>query len=394
MKLISVLLIACAAFAQQPPAAPGRAGRGGAAVHSPEVLSDGRVTFRLASPKASEVVLRGNWETGTGTPMAKGENGVWSATVGPLAPEFWTYTYSVDGATTLDPVNSRVVRDGNRYQNAVVVPGPASALYQTASGPHGDVSGVWYNSSALKMTRRMTVYTPPGYQGSTTRYPVLYLIHGGGGDETAWNEMGLANVIMDNLIGQGKAKPMIVVMPNAYPNQIAALDIGGPPTGPGHTVGTAGPEDFDLSEKELVNDIIPFIEKNYRVVANRDNRAITGLSMGGGISFSIGLKRLDIFGSVGEFSAGLFGGSAGYPPFEGVEKLSPGFYKDPAATNKRLKLFYFSVGTEDPRHPFQEKEVAELRSHKIELTYKTYPGVHEWKVWRDSLADMATMLFR
>jgi enterochelin esterase family protein len=363
-------------------------------VRSPEVLPDGHVTFRLASPKAAEVVLKGNWETGSGTPLIKGDDGVWSATVGPLAPEFWTYTYSVDGAVTLDPVNSHVVRDGSRYQNSLLVPGRGSTVYENGTIPHGDVLAVWYSSAALKMRRRMMIYTPPGYEGSTIKYPVLYLVHGGGGDETAWDEMGLANVIMDNLIAQGNAKPMIVVMPNAYPNQYAALDIGGLPTGPSHTVGTAGSQDFELSENEIVHDIIPFVEKNYRVLANRENRAITGLSMGGGISLSVGLKRLDVFGSVGEFSAGLFGGSAGYPPFESIEKISPGFYKDPAATNKKVKLLYFSVGTEDPRLPFQKKTVEDLRLHKIDLTFKTYPGAHEWKVWRSSLADMAAMLFR
>jgi enterochelin esterase-like enzyme len=154
------------------------------------------------------------------------------------------------------------------------------------------------------------------------------------------------------------------------------------------------PGDFDLIENEIVNNMIPFVEKNFRALTGRENRAITGLSMGAGISVGVGLKRLDTFAWIGEFSAGLFGGSAGYPPYDNIEKISPGFYKDPAVTNKKLRLLYFSVGTEDPRLPFQTKAVEELRSHKIELSFKTYPGAHEWKVWRDSLADMATMLFR
>ena len=399
---LGILILASAAFAQQPPAAvPGQAppgGRGGAAaLRSPEALPDGRVTFRLASPKATEVLLRGNWETGSGVALTKNEAGVWSVTVGPLAPELWTYTYSVDGSAMLDPANTHVVRDGTRYMNSLLVPGPGSALYQTGVIPHGAVSAAWYSSTAFKMARRMMIYTPPGYQGGTAKYPVLYLFHGGGGDEEAWDAMGSANVIMDNLIAQAKAKPMIVVMPNAYPNQYAALDLGGPPLAPAGqnaNVGGAGGPSYAVSESEIVNDIIPFVEKNYRALKGRENRAITGLSMGGGLSLNVGLKRLDVFAWVGEFSAGIFGGTNGYPPYSNIEQIAPGFYKDPAATNKKLKLLYFSVGAQDPRLPFQTKVAEELRSHKIALTFKTYPGAHEWKVWRNSLADMAAMLFR
>jgi enterochelin esterase-like enzyme len=390
-----VLFLAAVAFGQQPPAAaPG--GRG-PALRSPEVLSDGRITFRFAAPRATEVVLNGNWENGRNVALSRDESGVWSVTVGPLVPEIWTYTYSVNGTATLDPANLHVVRDGNRYLNSVLVPGPGSALYQTGTLPHGDVSAVWFPSAALKMTRRMVVYTPPGYQGGTARYPVLYLFHGGGGDEEAWDMMGSANVIMDNLIAQGKAKPIIVVMPNAYANQYAVLDIGGPPlppSGRGANVAGAGGQDYDVDEKELIGDIIPFVEKNYRALAGRENRAITGLSMGGGISMNVGLKRLDTFAWIGEFSTGLFGPGGDAPAVLDFDKIAPGFYKDVLAPARKPKLLYFSVGEDDPRFPFQAKAVEELRSHKIELTFKTFPGAHEWKVWRNSLADMVPMLFR
>jgi enterochelin esterase family protein len=194
---------------------------------------------------------------------------------------------------------------------------------------------------------------------------------------------------------------MIVVMPNANASQYAVLDVGGPPPAPagrgGAGAGAApapgGGQNYDLSENEIVNDIIPFVEKNYRTLTGRENRAITGLSMGGGISLNVGLKRLDTFAWVGEFSSGMFGGVSGYATFE-MEKISPGFYKDPVATNKKLKLLYFSVGADDPRFPFQTKAAEELRSHKIELIFKTFTGAHEWKVWRNSLADFAPMLFR
>ncbi len=384
--LILTVSMGLLTFAQQPPPA-----------RSAEVSADGRVTFRLYAPKAAEVLVNGNWEGGRGLAMSKDSSGVWSVTTPPLGAEIWNYTFSVDGVTMLDAGNHNVVRDGTRYLNSVLVPGAASALYQTGRMPHGTVAAVWYQSSTLKTGRRLLVYTPAGYEGGSARYPVMYLFHGGGGDEEAWRDMGVANVILDNLIAQGKARPMIVVMPNANWNQVAALEAGGPLPAGGARGGGGGPAaaglNFDTAEKEIVGDMIPFIEKHYRALTGRENRAIVGLSMGGGISINVGLKRLDTFATVGQFSSGMFGGVSGYAPFD-AEKISPGFYKDPAATNKRLRLLYFSCGAEDPRMPFQAKVVEELRGNKIALTFKSFPGAHEWKVWRQSLADIAPLLFR
>jgi enterochelin esterase family protein len=245
----------------------------------------------------------------------------------------------------------------------------------------------------------MAVYLPPGYETSTARYPVLYLIHGGSSDEDQWGEMGAANVILDNLIAQGKAKPMIIVMPNANWNDIAALYYGGERAGTaGPGVGgtpPAGGVNFERAEQEIVGDIIPFVEKAYRTLPGRENRAITGLSMGGGIGINVGLKRLDMFASVGEFSAGIFGGVAAgaYSEFD-FEKVSPNFFNDPAATNKKLKVLYFACGTEDPRMPFHQKMAENLRSKGINLTFKGFAGDHEWRVWRYSLADMVHLLFK
>ena len=245
----------------------------------------------------------------------------------------------------------------------------------------------------------MAVYLPPGYETSTARYPVLYLIHGGSSDEDQWREMGTANVILDNLIAQRKAKPMIIVMPNANWDDIAALDFGGvrASTASPRVVGLppAGGINYDRAEQEIVGDIIPFVEKAYRAMPGRENRAITGLSMGGGIAINVGLKRLDMFANVGEFSAGIFGGVAAgaYPQFD-LEKVSPGFLKNPAATNKKLKVFYFACGTEDPRMPFQQKMAENLRSKGINVMFKGISGDHEWRVWRKSLADMAPLLFK
>jgi enterochelin esterase family protein len=394
--------LACAVFAQQPPAAPGAAGRGGpragAPPRSPEVAADGRVTFRLSAPKAAEVVVNGDWENGRGIAMTKDANGVWSVTTPPLTPEVWMYTFAVDGVSMLDPGNPSVVRDGARYLSTVLVPGPGSAVLQTRVIPHGDVSAVWYPSPSLNMTRRMLIYTPAGYQGGAARYPVLYLLHGGGGDEEAWNVMGRASVILDNLIAAGKAKPMIVVMPNANWNQIAVHDVGGPAPaaqarGAAAPGATPGPQNYDVAEKAIVNDMIAYMEKNYRTLKGRENRAIAGLSMGGGISINVGLKRLDAFATVAQFSSGMFGGVGGYAPFD-IDKISPGFLKDPTATNKKLKLLFFSCGAEDPRMPFHKKVTDEWQAKGIQMTVKSYPGAHEWRVWRNSLADLAVLLFR
>ena len=195
-------------------------------MNSPEILSDNRVTFRLLAPKASEVLVNGEWPGGRGMRMTKDATGVWSVTTERLSPEIWSYTFSVDSVTMLDPGNYHAMRDGSRYLSPVLISGEGSALYQTAKVPHGAVSAVWYPSPVLKAERRLLVYTPPGYEGSTTRYPTMYLFHGGSADEEAWNMLGVFNVIMDNLIAQGKAKPMIVVLPNAYWNEAAVPDVG------------------------------------------------------------------------------------------------------------------------------------------------------------------------
>ena len=422
---IGLAILATTTTAQQSPAGPpqqGREGRAGQAapafappLRSAEVSPDGRVTFRLTAPKATDVAVNGDWEGGRGMAMTQDSPGVWTLTTPPLPPEIWTYTFSVNGVTMLDPGNYRVVRDGTRYLNSVLVPGAASALFQAGKVPHGTVSAGWYPSTALQASRRMLVYTPPGYEGSETRYPVLYLFHGGGGDEEAWRDLGYSHVIIDNLIAQGKAKPMIVVMPNANWTEPAVLDTGGPrPTPPARGAGGQpapagaaggagqpplaaapgrGAQNYDRAEKEIVDDVIRFVERNYRTQPGRENRAIAGLSMGGGISINVGLKRLDVFGAVGQFSSGMFGGVGGYAPFN-VESISPGFYTDPAATNRKLRLLFFSCGNEDPRMPFQTKAADEMRGRGITLTFKGYPGGHQWRVWRHSLAEMAVMLFR
>jgi enterochelin esterase-like enzyme/TRAP-type uncharacterized transport system substrate-binding protein len=374
----------------QPPAEPAQPAR------SAEVSPNGNVTFRLLAPKATEVVVNGDWPNGRGMVMSKDASGIWTLTTPPLGQELWTYTFSVDGVTMPDPGNPKVLRDITHYLNGVVVPGGTADLYLPAVVPHGSVTAVWYPSTGLKTPRRLLVYTPPGYKSSKESYPVLYLFHGGSADEEAWNVLGQTNVIMDNMIAAGKAKPMIVVMPNANWDERAVLDVGGPrPERPENRPRglPPGPQNYDRAENEIVNDIVSFIEKNYRAIPDREARAITGLSMGGGIAINVGLKRLDKFAWVGQFSAGMFGGVSGYAPLD-IEKISPGFLKDPAETNQKLKLLYFSCGIQDPRHPYQTKAVEQLRGQQIELTFHSFEGAHDWKVWRRSLVDFAGELFR
>ncbi len=409
MKLIHTMaasLALCGALLAQEPAAttPGTGGgqARAARVRSPEVLADGRVTLRLLAPKAAEVLVQGNWPDGRGMAMTKDASGLWSVTTAALQPELWAYTFSVDGVRTLDPNNYNVARDGVGFMNTVLTLSDASKVFQPQQVPHGTVSAMWVPSSLTKTPRRMFVYTPPGYEDSTAKYPVFYLLHGSGGDEDAWPTMGIANVIMDNLIAQGKSKPMIVVMPNAYWSELASLDLAGPRTAPPPGVGAAGnplpgaaPAPADPNEKDIVGDLIPFVEKHFRAQSGRENRALAGLSMGSGIAANVGLKRLDVFASVGLLSAGLFRPAANAPGgVEAIDKIAPSFKSDPAATNKKLRLLFMSCGTEDPRLASMKQASEDLRARKIDVTFKSYTGEHEWKVWRHSLADMAPLLFR
>lgn len=268
------------------------------------------------------------------------------------------------------------------------------APYQPTDVSHGTVAAVWYPSPVTNAERRMLVYTPPGYESSDASYPVLYLFHGGGGNEDHWIQTGRANVALDNLIAEGRIEPMIVVMPNANWDLASAPDYSPSAeesAGDGPLMGL----DMRKAEDDIVHGEIPYIEAHYRVLPGRINRAIAGLSLGGGIAISVGLRRLDQFAYVGEFSTGLFGGVSGaaYEPFD-VETLSPGFLDDPSATNERLGLLYFSCGTEDPRMPFTAEAARALQESGVDVTLRSFPGGHEWSVWRDSLVDFAAMLFR
>lgn len=380
--------------------APGRGMMGMAAgPPSPEIHPDNTVTFRLMAPKASEVILNGDWPGGMNVPMSKDEQGVWSVTVGPLKPELWGYTFSVDGVRTLDPRNGNVKRDGVRFDSILLISGPASALYEVKDVPHGTVSMVWYESPTLKLTRRMYIYTPPGYAQGTRRYPVLYLLHGGGGDEDAWFTLGRTNYILDNLIAQGKSVPMIVVMPNGNANQKMASGArpvsGQPAPGAGRAVapaaaaaapgrqGGAAPQMASLFPESLVKDIIPFVDKHYRTIPNKDNRAIAGLSMGGGHTLTATNSFPGTFGYIGVWSAGVR-----QPNDAIVKQLS-------AVKAAGVRLYYVGCGVDDKlAYEGSKTLVSLLKQAGIEPTFRESSGGHTWFNWRIYLSEFAPMLFR
>ena len=420
--VMAMLLSASVAFPQQAPApAKPAAGRGpqGPRVVSPEILPDKKVTFRLLAPKASTVVLNGNWDQGTNIAMTKDDQGIWSVTIGPLGEQLWGYSFNVDGLKVMDPGNGEYQRDGSRYDSLLMISGPGSDLWDFKPEiAHGSVTAVWYPSPILKQReRRMYVYTPPGYSTGNTRYPVLYLLHGGGGDEDAWTTMGRANVILDNLIAQGKAKPMLVVMPNGNATQIVSQGYAYGPTPPrqsvtapapppvqaaqgglgagrgargaeGATPGAAparaarAPQRYEGSYPEsLVKEIIPFIEKNFRVIAKPDSRAIAGLSMGGGHTTMATNNNPGVFGWIAVWSAG------GQDNPETVAALT----KIKAAGNKH---YYVGAGTTDMALKGSQTLYDVAKRVGLNTSWHESPGAHYWFIWRVFLGEFGSMLFR
>jgi enterochelin esterase-like enzyme len=419
------LVLVLSAFAQPPAPTPSQApGRGmmggrGPALRSPEILDDQKVTFRLRAPNASEVLLNGDWPQGRGVKMAKDDAGTWSATVGPLTPELWAYTFNVDGVSLLDSANANILRDGTRYSNFLIVDGALSDAYKIKDVTHGNVSLVWYDSPTLASAspRRMYVYTPPGYDRSTARYPVLYLLHGAGGDEDAWNNMGRASVIMDNLIAGNRVKPMLVVMTNGNANQkmapgygivpgqiigntgnpgevgVAGAFSGGRGAAPGAAptpggatapaVGRGGGRGMSNSAfpESLVNDVVPYIEKNFRAIPNKDSRAIAGLSMGGGHTLAATNAHPDVFSYVGVFSMGTAADVS--------DKLE-------ALKKAGVKYYYVGHGKDDPvvRVAQGQNLAAQLQKVGINYHYTESSGGHTWSNWRIYLSEFTPSLFK
>lgn len=351
----------------------GQAPGGAPAVRSPEVTSDRRVTLRLAAPKASEVKLTCECLS-EARAMQKDDKGIWSVTIGPLEPDIYEYEFSVDGVTIIDPRNEKVKTNSRPsvISSLLEVPGTAPLFYDVKPVAHGAVEIRWYQSKATNGVRRLHVYTPPNYERSTARLPVLYLLHGADGDDAAWAAFGKANQILDNLIAEKKMAPMVVAMPFGYAY---------PPV-----QGVAGDKQRADFEKDLTDNIIPFVQGNYRVFADREHRALMGLSMGGGQALNIGLRRLDLFSRVGGFSAAVPRGAAGQSSFKDV-------VADAKKVNGSLRLLWIGCGTEDglfaPNKEFSEF----LTTNGVTHTFHPSGGAHTWSVWRRYLLEVAPKLW-
>jgi enterochelin esterase-like enzyme len=364
---------------------------------SPEILPDNKVTFRLLAPRADTVKLVCDWIQGAGSRinMSKDNAGLWSVTLDPLPQEVYGYTFNLDGVTVLDPSNPFIKRDVRNNTSILLVPGGETDFYSVKEVPHGTLSKVWYESPTLKLNRRMYVYTPAGYEDSKNiKYPVLYLLHGSGGDEDAWTQLGRAPNIMDNLIALGKTKPMIVVMTNGNATQQAEMGYAppiaapavSPPVAPATTPGAAGARSGNPNagrfEESLVKDVIPYIESHYRVLTDKDNRAVAGLSMGGGHTQNVTLKYPDMFAYIGVFSMGI----------RTVNDDLENQFK--VLKSKNPTLYYVAVGNKDQLLPATQNLVAILKKNGFNYIYNETSGWHSWSNWRIYLSDFTPRLFK
>ena len=364
---------------------------GGQNITSPEIHDNSSVTFRVSAPNSKEVKISGDWMPAEGyTPgsaaMKKGENGVWEYTTDPLAPELYSYSFNIDGVSAVDQNNPFLVRDVASIMNIFIIGGGQADLYKVNDIPHGTVTRRWYDSPGLGMDRRITIYTPPGYETGNDKYPVLYLLHGAGGDEEAWITLGRTSQIMDNLIAQGKVKPMIVVMPNGNVIQDAAPGEG--------NEGFYKPQfmvakTMDGTYEANFRDIIKFVESNYRVKADKANRAIAGLSMGGFHSLHISRYYPNTFDYVGLFSAAIM------PDQNATSEV----YKDIDGTLKKqlengYKVYWIGIGKTD----FLYRNIVDYRKKLDDMgfkyTYRETDGGHIWKNWRVYLSEYTPLLFK
>lgn len=367
---------------------------------SPEVKNQ-TVTFKLLAPNAKEVLVEadffekvkrqtsfGMMEASGQIPMVKGEDGVWTYTTSIPSPELHTYCFYVDGVRMLDPSNVYMIRDIATYTNYFLVDGELSQNYLVREVPHGTVSKVWYPSPTLGMERRrMTVYTPAGYEDGNKQYPVLYLLHGAGGDENAWSELGRAVQILDNLIAQGKAEPMIVVMPNGNGAQEA---VPGEYPNSMYKPSFSNPKTMEGSFEKAFPDIMSYVETHYRTINDKAHRAIAGLSMGGFHSLYISANYPDLFGYVGLFSAAINRQAKGentyiYENLE--EKLAKQFSDAP-------KLYFIGIGNGDFLFQDNVKYRELLDSHGYKYEYMETDGGHEWCNWRKYLNHLLPELFK
>lgn len=356
-----LLLLPVALFAQAPPPR----------VVSPEVHSDQRVTLRFRAPNAAKVTL--NREGARPVEMVKDEKGLWSVTTEPLQPDLYGYSFNADGVSLIDPLNPLMKPNLLGTTSMFHLPSPDLSLpWEVRDVPRGTLHHHFFRSALCQDQRDFFVYTPPGYDPKAkVKYPVLYLLHGFSDSANGWSSVGQAHVILDNLIAQGKAKPMLVVMPLGY----GTLDV--------LLKRDLWSQSVDLFGQSLLKEVIPAVEKSYRVNPNRSHRALAGLSMGGAETLVVGLNHLETFSQLGAFSSG------GLPP-----ELPKTFASLSAKANDQLKLLWISCGKDDRLIEANNKFVAFLKERNVKHEYVVTEGAHTWLVWRRNLASFAPQLFR
>jgi enterochelin esterase-like enzyme len=340
---------------------------------SPEVFPDRRVTFRLRAPNAKEVTVSGEWGGGARA-MTSDESGTWTVTVGPIDADIYGYSFSVDGFQTLDPGNPAIKPMRSPRTSTLEVPGDPPRLHEFQDVNHGTVRVHEYRSRSLDRKRGLYIYTPPGYdQDPGARYPVLYLFHGSGDNEATWTAFGRAHLITDNLLARGKAKPLVIVMPDGH----AA------PSRPSGVPAEGRSRNVVAFERDLLDDVMPFVEANYRVRSDPASRAIAGLSMGGGQSLTIGLNHPDQFAWVGGFSAAVF---------DPERSIAPAL-ANPTGTDSKLRLVWIACGKDDRLIENARQFSAVLKEKGIRHEFQTTEGGHSWPVWRRYLEEFVPLLF-
>lgn len=357
---------------------------------SPEVLSDNSVIFRIYAPNAKDVKVVGTWNRRFAPDLMVKKDTLWEVKVGPIPSDMYEYDIILDGIPMLDPLNKAVTRDGPYIQSRLMVPGGLGDIIDVKPVPHGDLKAVWYDSPTVgDSQRRMFIYTPPGYDKSNKKYPVMYLLHGGGGDEEVWVNRGRANYIMDNLIASGKAEPMIVVITNGDVNNIGSV-LDRPAFQQKKDNTGIGAMAAGVFEKSLVKDVIPYIESNYRVIADADHRAITGYSMGGFHTQNTTNDNPTMFKYIGVMSMGLWSAARNDPNFDKAGYVT----KLKALQAAKPKVYWIGMGTDD----FLYKSCVELRKVYDEIgfkyIYRENIGNHDWNSWRLYLTEFAPLCFK
>lgn len=366
-SLVWVLLHVSHFAFTQPPRGP--------VISSPEVHPDKTVTFKYLSPTAREVKLNGQFQK-ENVLMKKDTIGVWSITVGPIKPDIYPYHFVVDGIQVADPRNTAIFPNEGFQNSLVEIPANTPLVHALQPAPHGTISYRYYDSPELG-TRPVVIYTPPGYEKNTaTEYPVLYLLHGTTDTEETWTKVGRANLILDNLIDAGKSKPMIIVMPYGRAFPVISKSSGS----------LREWENLQAFKKDFLSNLLPFIEKNYRVKNDKDNRAIAGFSGGGGESLYLGLNNPELFGWVCGFAPGM--------RKEEMERNNEVAFSNPTLTNKRLKMFWIGVGKEDGLYPVINDYLKVLDEKKIKHETFISDGGHTWMNCKLFLSEIAQKLFQ